>query len=108
MSETNEPRTEREFIAYRFTELKEQIEKSNTVLSARLDRMEQTMNNFGFTKQADHDKLVMKVEKLETKIGNDYVTKESVKPWQTILIGITIAVGGALAIAIIKVVGDML
>jgi hypothetical protein len=97
---TSSPRddgTQRELIEYRFNEL-----------FKRLDRIENTMQAFAFTKQSDHDKLVMKVDKLEDKLANEYVSKESIKPWQAILVGVAVSVISLLIIAGIKIVGDSL
>lgn len=97
ITEPRDDGTQRELIEYRFNEL-----------FKRLDRIEDTMQAFAFTKQSDHDKLVLKVEKLETTVQDKYVTKESLKPWGTILIGLAVTVIGALIIAGIKVIGDSL
>lgn len=84
----------REFIEYRFN----QVDK-------RFDRMEQIMGNFAFVKQSDFDKLSLKVDKMKDGLSDDYVSKESMRPWAVILSGIAIAVGGAIVIGILKLMG---
>ena len=79
--------TEREFIEYRFNEV-----------FKRLDRMEHTMNGFAFAKQANLDALAK-------ELRDDYVKKEDLKWVKNVVAGISVGVGVALAIAVIKLVG---
>ncbi|MFE7720087.1 hypothetical protein ACFU44_13720 [Nocardia rhizosphaerihabitans] len=83
----SEPPTEREFIDYRFNEV-----------FKRLDRMEGTMNGFAFAKQSD-------LNDLAKELRENYVKKESLRPWQYILSGIAIGAGVAVIVGIFKMLG---